>query len=248
VQDVHVLHAFIDESGVRGISETSSDHFVMSAVVWRERNAHRATELLAQLRAELNRKPGQSLAWKYLKTHGERQHIARLIGEQPWLKLSNVVVCKRFLASQELMDDYRYLYTLRFLLERLSWLARDEGQGEPLAYTLAHIKRFKIAKLRQYETALKNQATQIQWASLDPAGGSMIHPEQREELQLADLCASAVAAAFEPTKFGLTERGYLEFLKPRLYRRKGGLMASYGMKMHPWTDSTRAAYPWVTAL
>ena len=68
-----------------------------------------------------------------------------------------------------------------------------------------------------------------------------------EELQLADLVASATASAFEPDTFGNTEPRYLREMAPRLYRHNGNL-TSYGLKMHPWTAAVQAAYPWVQDL
>ena len=142
-------------------------------------------------------------------------------------------------------EDVAYLYTLRFLLERLSWIGRRYGGA--VDYTLAHIVRFPIAKLRQYEARLRAEAGyKIGWNYI--AGpGAIDQPSRVEELQLADLTASAIAAAFEPDQYGNTEKRYLEELAPRLYRHEGNL-TSYGLKMHPWAAPTQAAYPWVLAL
>lgn len=60
--------------------------------------------------------------------------------------------------------------------------------------------------------------------------------------------ASATLLAFERDTFDNTEVRYLTEMSPRFYRRAGGKLTSYGLKMHPWSDSARAAYPWVAAL
>jgi hypothetical protein len=62
------------------------------------------------------------------------------------------------------------------------------------------------------------------------------------------LVASGTFQAFEPDKFGNTERSYLTELAGCLYRRPLGPMTSYGLKIHPWNSSTRSLYDWVTAL
>ena len=72
-------------------------------------------------------------------------------------------------------------------------------------------------------------------------------PSRVELLQYGDLTASATAAAFELDDYGNTEQRYLREMSPRLYRRNGNL-ASYGLKMHPWSDSARAAHPWAATL
>lgn len=241
------LHAFIDESGQRARTPKSSDHFVMSAVVVPAEHLPDATATLASLRTDLARPSGATLHWRNIKTHTQRLRIAQVIGAQPWLTIASVVVCKPHLTAPALDDDTAYLYTMRFLLERLSWLARD--QGRVLTGTLAHIVRFKLSKLRAYEAILHHTpGCQIAWDSLDPTGLNIDQPHRVELLQLADAAASATFAAFEGDRFSNTETRYLLEMSPRLYRRPPGKLTSYGLKMHPWTDSARAAYPWVAAL
>ncbi len=156
-------------------------------------------------------------------------------------------MCKRQFGpgDQIHQEDVAYLYTLRYLLERLSWLGRSLGGA--VDFTMAHIVRFQLAKLRVYEARLKaDPGCQVKWTFI--AGpGKIDQPNRVEELQLADLAASATAAAFEPDPYGNVERRYLEEMSPCLYRHNGNL-TSYGLKMHPWNAATQAAYPWVQAL
>jgi len=240
------LSAFIDESGGRAHTRESTDHFVMTAVVYHDASRPRVCELLAQLRRDLGRRPGDPLHWVNIRGHGQRLHTARTLGQADYLTISSVVVCKRQFAFDDLIheEDASYLHTLRYLLERLSWLGRM--RGDAVAYTLAHIVRFQIAKLRLYEARLRaDKRCTIRWDYLRP--GRIDQPTRVEELQLADLAASATAAAFESDRFGNTEPRYLKEMVPRLYRR-GGNLTSYGLKMHPWNAATKAAYPWVQTL
>ena len=241
------VSAYIDESGGRAHTKKSTDHFVMAAVMFRDADRPQASNLLAQLRQDLGRHPGDELHWVNLKSHAYRLHVAQALGQSEFLNISSVVVCKRHFAPGDEIhrEDVSYLYTLRFLLERLSWFGRNLGGA--VEFTLAHIIRFPIAKLRSYEAILHGDAScQIRWPYI--AGpGKIDQPSRVEELQLADLCASAIAAAFEPDAFGNTERRYLEEMLPRFYRYKGNL-TSYGLKMHPWNATAKAAYPWVLAL
>jgi Protein of unknown function (DUF3800) len=238
---------FVDESGDRAHTAKSSDHFVMAAVVVRDADRPAAANLLAQLRIDLGRAPGQVLHWVNIKSHAQRLHVAQSIGSAAFIRVTSVIVCKRHFPVAAVIphEDVAYLYTLRFLLERLSWLGRAHGGA--VDYTLAHIVRFPTYKLRQYEARLRSEpGCKIKWNYI--AGpGSIDQPSRLEELQLADLTASAIAAAFEPDAFGNTERRYLEELSPRLYRHNGNL-TSYGLKMHPWNAASQAAYPWVQAL
>lgn len=244
---VPVLHAYIDESGDRGSSPTSSHHFVMTAFIYADEDSGRAAQLLADLRTELRRPAGTELGWKFLKAHDERLHAAVRLGTQAsWAQTTSVIVCKRRLDGT-VNNDERYLHTFQLLLERLSWIARDKQQV--MRYTLAHIIRFKIERLRHFESSLKtNPTSRIHWEALDPHGGRMVAANTEEKLQLADLAASGTAAAFNLDRFGNTETRYLEQLAPLLYRGRNSPVTSYGLKLFPSDESTRAAYPWVAAL
>ena len=241
------LHAFVDEAGDRAVTARSSDHFLMAAAVVADAHLSAMADLLGQLRSDLRRRRGDPLHWQNIKGHAPRLHVAKTIGNQPWIVVSAVVVCKRQFAATLPSEEHAYLYTLRLLLERLSWLA--DSRGAVLSYTLAHIVRFELAKLRQYEAALRKRPDcNIIWSALDPRGGRIDQPIRVEGLQLADLVASAVFRAFEPDEYGNTEDRYLRQMSTRLYRRPERPITSYGLKMHPWNENTKAAYPWVAAL
>ncbi len=221
----------------------------MSAVVIPDEELARSQDLLAELRQDLGRNPGDTLHWKNIQGHSQRLHLAKTLAAQPWLTVSSVIVCKRHLNGPLLDEDPAYLLTLRYLLERLSWIARERGRL--LRYTLAHIVRFKTSSLRAYEAELRaEEECQIAWPHLDPRGGHLDQPSRVEQLQLADAIASATGAAFNRDRFGYTEQRYLHELQSIVYRRGAGANAltSYGLKMHPWHETARAAYPWVAAL
>lgn len=239
------LRAFVDEAGQRSASKRSSAHFVMAAVVIDETDLQATADMHEALRGDLKRAPGQTLHWRNLRSHGQRAHAARTLASMP-VTVSAVVVCKRHLRSPIADEHAAYLYTMRILLERLSWLAQE--RGAILDFTLAHIVRFKVAQLREYETRLRARDTALKWGHLDPVGGRIDQPSRVEQLQLADIAASGTFQAFEPDEFGNTERRYLHELTPVLYRRRGRALTSYGLKVHPWSESARAAYPWVAAL
>lgn len=157
------------------------------------------------------------------------------------------MVCKRALVATPLPSEHTaYLFTLRILLERLSWYARDKNSN--IEYTLSAITRLKIAQLREYEDRLKGVAEcSVEWSALR-GRGKIDQPGRVEQLQMADIAASAIFQAFEPDKFGNTETRYLEELAPALYRREGGSITSYGLKIHPWNDATKPTYDWASRL
>lgn len=242
-----MLHAYIDESGDRGLSPKSSDHFVLSAAVVRDSNLGQVPVLLDGIRSDLRKPAGYFLHWKNLRNHADRVRIAQVTGVAQWLRIASVVACKRHLPPTSISQNQIYLYQLRMLLERLSWLARTHN--EVLTYTIAQVPRLQLTDLRNYEAILhKLPGCQIHWPSLDPRGGSIDQPQRMQELQLADFIASATGGAFNPDRFGNVETRYANELVPRLYRHGTSPVTSYGLKMHPWNPTTKAAYPWVAAL
>ena len=137
------LHAVIDESGQRARTAGSSDHFVLSAVVYRDVNAGLVTALLGELRADLGRQPGHRLHWSGFRTRPQRLWAAHELGRAQYLKIISVVVCKPLIAVALPHEHLSYMFTFRLLLERLSWLAQDHTSV--LSYTLSHVRRFPLA-------------------------------------------------------------------------------------------------------
>lgn len=245
-----MLWAYIDEAGDRSHSARSSSHFLLSAVVMDAAGRVAADSFLPGLKQSIGRQPHQVLHWRNIKKHSQRLHVAQELGKQGFLTVSSVLVCKRqFPPGVKILDeDTAYLYTFRFLLERLSWLARDSGNL--LDYTLAHIVRFKLSTLRRYEAALRAMpGCQVEWGVI-PRGGHISTPRDRVELQLADLAASATYKAFEPDQYGNTEQRYLRAFASRLYRRGSATnsLTSYGLKLHPGSALSLPAYSWVATL
>lgn len=236
------LFAFIDEAGQRSNTPASSDHFTMAAVAWKEGHDGDARAALATLRADLGRMPTHVLHFVKLAHHDRLYATTALAAMAPRIIVVTVTVCKRHLAPiAGMTDDMAYLWSLRLLLERLSWVARDNDCD--LDYTLAHVRRFKKAKLRQYEGILRQLPDcQVAWTHV-PRGGSLSTPQADDRLQWADIAASATFKAFEPIR-GYVEPRYLEHLGPALYRRRGNLL-SYGLKVVPRPTPT-GAYGWAT--
>lgn len=241
-----MIHAYIDESGQRGSGANASPTFILGGVVVRDRNAAKMGLLLEHLREGSGRLSGQHLHFNKVRKREQRLFLAGTIGAQSWLRGMCVVACKAHLPRRDLDDDHVYLYQLRMLLERLSWFAREKN--EVASYTIAHVQKFKVEKLSEYEDRLRRTNTQIAWEWLDPRGGHINQPKRVQELQLADTLVSATGAAFNPAPSGEVETAYLRAISGCLYRRGKAALTSYGLKMHPWNRASQAAYPWVKAL
>jgi hypothetical protein len=237
---------YVDESGIRSHSPKSSDHFVMSAVMLPNSQEPRARAMLAGLRSDFKMPAGTVLSFKDLP-HAKRVHISKTVAAQPYIGITNVVVCKRLFARPETDVDLAYLYTLRFALERISWYI--DTKGGKAYVTFAHIKGFKIAKLLSYVNKLQamGTGTEIRWDALYlPVRMDTV--ATIECLQIADTAASATGQAFHTDEFGNVEPRYLMTIRRRLYRHPTGPITSYGMKLHPTSAVTDPRYEWVAKL
>lgn len=236
---------YVDESGVRAYGLKTGAHFILTAIILPDVREATARHALAQLRTDFGVPAGHELHFVDLN-HSKRLHLAQTIASLPFITISSVISCKAHFGSGFLQDgDKAYLFTLRLLLERVSWCVNKRG-GQAYV-TFAHIKGFPINKLHNYISHLQAMQTRIEWAALHlPI--RMVHPNTIEMLQFADAAASATAQAFEPDRFGNAERRYLEALAPRLYRYVGSPITTYGMKLLPNAAVTHPDYAWVQSL
>jgi hypothetical protein len=236
-----LLHrVYIDEAGERGGSPRSSAYLVVSAVIVEDANDAIARSELAALRTALRRHPGQVLHFRKL-SHAQKVRATKELAGSSIAKVTSVVVCKRTLRQAQddgtipyiAAGDPMYLWAVRLLLERVSWYIRDNGGGSSIV-TFAHLRRFKIAKLHDYRARLValGGATEIHWPSFDGHPFRVATPESVELLQLADIAASALFKAVEPD-YGVIERRYLHEMRAVIYRRGGGVVTSYGLKVFP---------------
>jgi hypothetical protein len=239
------VHAFIDESGDPGTTPDSSDYFVMSAVAVRTQNLARLDALLAELREATGRRPDHVLKFSKLAPH-HRYMVTQILGRQRFVKAVSVVMGKRFFTSDFLRDsNVTYRYSLRFVLERLSWMAAESRA--PLNYTVSHRRHMQVAQLRGYEQRLRedvNCRIDYEWV---PGAGQIDRPQRVQALQLADIIASATALAFEERNGRAPDRNPCQNLVGMMYCRRGGSLASYGLKMFPDADMQKT-HPWVGLL
>jgi len=240
VGDRLLYRVYVDEAGDRGISAKSGCHFVVSAVVVADDYDHTARGELAALRRDLGRHQGHTLHFVKF-THSQRLKAAQDIADSSIATVVNVIVHKDLIGqpmpsggmSHISRPDPMYLWALRLLLERVSWFV-DEAGGSEAIVTFAHLKGFKAQKLHDYRKALESsEGVDIRWEIFRGHPFRIDSPKSVELLQLADTTASALFKAVEPDAFGNTEPRYVEQLQSKLYRRSGGNVTSYGLKVFP---------------
>lgn len=232
---------YVDESGDRGRSRGSSNHFVVSAVIVRDRDDPTVRAELATLKQPLGLQPGHVMHFRNL-SHSKKVKACMEIANFSIGCVTSVVVCKRKLIpfpgggmpyiSQ---PDPLYLWAVRLLLERISWYIRDHG-GDTSIVTFAHLTRFKSQKLHDYRQALSYSPTNIHWPSFDGHPFRFNYPNKIDLLQIPDTVASAVFKAVEADHLGVIETRYVHELRSVIYRHPVGQVTSYGLKVFPHAE------------
>ena len=240
--------AYIDESGDEGFvfnqdGSGSSRWFVISAAVIRQANDLQMVSCLAEVRALLGKPPKYPLHFVDLK-HEQRVPYIRRVGALH-MRTVSVLIYKPLIAEPEKFqsEKYRlYRYATRLLLERVSWLCRDNrrtGEGDGFAEIIfSNRSNMSYEEMRDYLRLLLRQAeinplqVQLDPGVIDPDRIRSIEHSKLAGLQVADAIASGVHFAVKRNRYGEAESGYLTHLKSTLYRHKGGVLG-YGLKLWP---------------
>jgi len=240
--------AYVDESGDEGFvfnadGSGSSRWFVLSAVVIRQTNDLQMVQCLKEVRAVLQKEPKMPLHFVDLK-HEQRVPYIRRVGGLP-IRTVSVLVYKPLIAEPEKFQNTKYLlyrYATRLLLERVSWLCRDQrrvGEGDGFAEVIfSNRSNMSYEEIRAYLRLLLKQAeanpqqVQLDRTVIDPDRIRSVEHSKLAGLQVADAVASGFHFALKVNRYGETETGYLPHLKKSVYRHKGETVG-YGLKAWP---------------
>lgn len=234
---------YVDESGDEGFSfdRGSSEWFVLSAVVTRKASDLETVKLVDVVRAKLNKRPRKPLHFRDLR----HEHRLPFIDEiaKARLRTISVLVHKPSLGEPEKFDQrYRlYFYSVRFLLERVSWLCRDNlrsddsGDGSA-AIVFSNRSGMSYGEMKDYLDRLRANSeawgVTVHWDAVRTDRISAVTPGKRMGLQIADAEATATFYAVERSRVGFTEDRYVRMLKPVVYHHQGRYLG-YGIKF--WT-------------
>ena len=240
------FRAYVDESGDEGFvfnadGSGSRRWLVLSAVVVRLRNDLKLVETLKTARQLLGRQPKQQLHFADLK-HEQRVPYARLIADAP-IRTVSVLIHKPCIKEPEKFRSEKFLlyrYATRYLLERVSWLCRDqriEGEGDgqtDLVFSNRSIMSYE--DLRSYLRLLKGQSdpmdVRIDWNVIAPENVRAVNHDQLAGLQVADAVASSFYYAVTINRYGEAEDKYARLLLRTVYQHKK-VKLGYGLKFWP---------------
>ncbi len=244
------FRAYVDESGDEGFKfrqssseKASSDWFVLSAFVTRKKTDLETVKVIDSVRQEFRLHPRKHIHWKKLK-HPQKVRYAQIIAE---LQARIVAVCvhKPSLLEPEIFQDrYRlYFYAVRYLVERISWLARDRhnpakwGGNGAVELIFSNRQGMSYDEMRNYLRLLETQKRvgrdiRIEFDRIPIDMLKTQTPGRSMGLQLADATAGAIFNAIELNEFGNTEPRYFKTMLPILYRHKNSCRG-YGFKIVP---------------
>lgn len=232
------LRAYIDESGDEGFKfgQGSSRFFVISAIVVDKSRDLQTVRVVEEVRKVLNLNPKTQLHWKKLNPYEKKIYSEKIGSIEAW----GISICinKPELNAKEFQEYPRlYFYTMRYLLERLSWLARELQKGK---VELVFSKREHLAydELQNYIGVLKThkafgQKVEIDFRYVKTDFFTILSPGKSMGLQLSDAFAGACFNAFERSyQKEVVDLEFLKLMAAILYRRKGKL-EGYGLKVFP---------------
>ena len=238
--------AYVDESGDEGFvfnpdGSSGSRWFVLSAAVIRQTDNMQMVSCLKEVREVLRKSPKTPLHFVDLK-HEQRVPYVRRVGDLPIHTIS-ILVNKPQITEPEKFQNpkYRlYRYATRLLLERVSWLCRDQrrvGEGDGFAEVIfSNRSNMSYEDIRTYLQLLLKQSesnpqqVQIDRTVIDPNRIRAVEHSKLAGLQVADAVASGFHFALKVNRYGETETGYLPHLKKTIYRHKG-VAVGYGLKL-----------------
>jgi hypothetical protein len=234
---------YVDESGDEGFSfgRGSSDWFVLAAVVTRAETDLDAVKLVDAVRAKLNKPPKKPLHFRDLK-HEHRLPFCEAISRGR-IRTIAVLVHKPFIKAPEIFRErYRlYFYAVRFLLERVSWLCRDQRKARDSNDGTAEIifsnrSGMSYTELCGYLDRLKalpaSEKVSIDWNVISSAQVKAFTAGKRMGLQIADAIASGYFYAVQTSQYGHIETRYAVMMAPRVYRHRK-ICLGYGVKFWP---------------
>jgi hypothetical protein len=237
-------HAYVDESGDRGWRRRpadlppgtrtgSSEHFCLTAVLVPDGAQPAILERWERVATEIGRRPSDTIHWTSVRSHPQRLHLCNAVHAVEGLHIVSVVFSK-WAADDPLVvrtPDRLYTWTLRLLVERLSWFGRHHQAR--IVMHFAQVKGLPPGLIADHLSGLRHQATTIRWGHLTmPA--RVDTPRNQRMLQIADTASGAVYAAFEWDDYGNTERRYLESLHSHHWRPDGRTLQTHGLKICPW--------------
>ena len=229
---------YIDEAGDDGLqfNKGSSTWFIETGIITVRQEESLLRNFIAKVKTEFGMSEKDHMRWKKLN-HSKKMHLSAEIAQRPICVIS-ICIDKSKIKEPDVFrqKDRLYFYYARYLLERISWYARDSftskiGGNGKIDLIFSYRARMCYKDLWDYFNYLKYKSTpdiNISWSSI--GNYYTESPGKIRGLQIADACAGAFFNGLELDKFGRTESFYALTLKPVIYNRNKNYF-SYGFKI-----------------
>ncbi len=254
--------AYIDESGDEGFTflpddKGSSRWFVLSAAVFRKPRDLQAVAALKAARSTLGWEPKKSFHFSDLR-HEQRLVLLHEV-EQLSFRTVTVASYKPDIPNFEQYQANKcllYRYLTRLLLERVSWLCRDNrktGEGDgTVELIFSDRASMSYDDIEGYINRLQQQAqagvaeVNIHWDAIDIGNLRAVAHTQLAGLQIADAVATSYFYAMKLSRFGVADPSYVRHLKRHAFRHKRRHLG-YGLKFLSRYDSLQERMPHLNA-
>ena len=209
---------YIDESGDLGIKR-GLKWFVMTATIVNKSNETEIRKTLNSIRNEYNLR---QIHLKEIRNFYKTARIVNEVSKHDYTIISVLIDTDKWETKDSI---YSYNYACRILLERASWFLKEKDSYADVVLSSRGTSRDNelieyIEKLSEIkDSEVKDRFNKIKCKT----------PMEWEMLQLADVCATSVARAYQINNYGFITPCFASVLKDKLYKYKGNI-DGYGMK------------------
>ena len=233
------LICYIDEAGCSGgkYGAGSSQFLTLGAVVYDRTNEASILALFDEARAM--RKHDQKFK-KFSKGSDADNFVLTKLLATKKLRIAQVALHKPSMDGSYTRSNHQeeFQYLCKFMIERVSWIARDSAAARGISDTKCEIifseqKMYPYDDLKNYFKKLRDGRlrynTRADWQYLAEEIGWTPH-ENEKPVHLADITASAIFRAVEPRDDIVTDDRFQRNLHPLIYRSR---KIPYGLKLFP---------------
>jgi len=203
--------------------------FGFSAVLVSKENDILLPKIQKEILLHISQSKSNHLKEIHLHTlkHEQRRYICNAILEQKVPIRSIIVLTDKTQITGYKHRDFNkekyklFNYIARYLLERVSWLVRDNQATVQIVFS--NRKQLEGKRIDKYIHLLKqDKEAKIEWSVINDKI-KIYNQNQRAGLQFADIFATSCRRyAFEGDKYGV-ETSYLKTLYPFLYKHNNKL-------------------------
>lgn len=245
---------YIDESGSEGskVGQGASEFLAVSCIIIRKTNLAHLAKIYADSRNELDKKSDWKFkTFKDLNSDGQKWVICRNIAKSP-VRGATIILHKPSFKCDTWHDNHGelYFYANKLLIERISWICRDnytpsKDSGNGTAEIIfSERKSIQYERFVDYLNKIKGtDTTNTEWAYIDTNLVTKVEAtdaQHQEGLLTADYLASSVGRAIEYKEHGVFDDRFVRLFRPVIYNHNGKYL-SYGFKIWP-SEATQLTF------